>query len=182
MMKIMNRPTAATVFMGLVFGLSFIPMTSILNAFIGSSAAFRFTIWSFLAVYAMYLARLGKVGITSFLFPLMIPAAFILSSHSDMAFCIFILGILAWIRSGICFPGSLLRVFLTELIFNAGGGLLLWYFSPRTPVAWALGIWMFFLIQSLCFVFTGMEEKEDEISGIDPFDRANQRAEEILSG
>jgi hypothetical protein len=49
-------------------------------------------------------------------------------------------------------------------------------------VTWGLAVWMFFLVQSLYFVFfrdlgEGVEEKVE----LDPFDLARSQAERILS-
>jgi len=54
------------------------------------------------------------------------------------------------------------------------------YFSPYSTLTWALGIWMFFLIQSLYFIFmTGIRPEEKHVKE-DAFEKARMRAEGIL--
>jgi len=54
------------------------------------------------------------------------------------------------------------------------------YLDPRTAVTWALGIWLFFLIQSLYFMIidTAFENRPEEPP--DAFEQARMRAEGIL--
>jgi hypothetical protein len=66
---------------------------------------------------------------------------------------------------------------------GVGGAALVASFFPHSTVAWALGVWMFFLVQSLYFVLTGdMGDGEEEDVVLDPFEKARRQAEEILSG
>jgi hypothetical protein len=47
---------------------------------------------------------------------------------------------------------------------------------------WALGVWMFFLVQALYFVFIEYAGNiEEETAQMDPFEQANRQAETILS-
>ena len=71
---------------------------------------------------------------------------------------------LSWIRSGICFPGSLPRRVCAEAITCAAGLALVRLLQPPGPYGLPLSIWMFGLIQALYFVVvdaerTGVPEK-----------------------
>ena len=71
---------------------------------------------------------------------------------------------------------------MAELVISLGGGALVSFFVPGSGVTWALGIWMFFLIQTLYFVFFEASISiAIEESAIDPFERSRRMAEEILS-
>jgi hypothetical protein len=59
---------------------------------------------------------------------------------------------LCWIRSGICFPGPLVRRIFAEALTVAAGLALVGGLHPAGLTGWTLGLWMFFLIQALYFV------------------------------
>ena len=70
-----------------------------------------------------------------------------------------------------------------EILIWIAGGILLSVFTPGSAVGWALGIWMFFLLQSLYFVLFDNETGEPvhlKEFAIDPFERASRRATAIL--
>jgi len=49
-------------------------------------------------------------------------------------------------------------------------------------VAWALGVWMFFLVQSVYFVLTGdLGDTEEAEIALDPFEKVRRQAEETLT-
>ncbi len=67
-------------------------------------------------------------------------------------------------------------------MLTLGGGALIAVFSPRTPLSWALGVWMFFLIQSLYFVFFQFIEAPAAFKiAADPFESARTEAEKIIA-
>jgi hypothetical protein len=178
----LGRPTGTTVVLGLLFGLAYIPMVVSLGYLLGRAMAFRVTACVFILVYALFLARWGKARAGAILFPVVVllGCAFWVRSGND--FVLLAMAILAWIRSGVCFQGSLLRSAVLEFALCFGGGVLVNLFEPRSPVAWALGIWMFFLIQSLYFVFSGGREAASRaVPLMDPFEAARRQAERILS-
>jgi hypothetical protein len=62
-----------------------------------------------------------------------------------------------------------------------GGAALVTCFFPHSMTALALGVWMFFLVQSLHFVLTGdLGDAEEDDVVLDPFEKAQRQAEEIL--
>ena len=117
---------------------------------------------------------------TSILFPILVALLPALWGYSATPFLFLALGILSWIRSGICFQQPLIKGLGTELLMSLGGGALISYFAPYSPATWAMGVWMFFLIQSLYFVVVRDGEVEKEGLSLDPFEEARRRAEEIL--
>ncbi|MCP4111609.1 MAG: hypothetical protein GY749_39830 [Desulfobacteraceae bacterium] len=183
-MNITRQPVSATIIFGLVCGVCFIPFNMFLNYFVHWPVAFRLTIWIFLALYGILLARWEKAGIIPVAFPLLLMLIFAFLGTSNAAFLFLALGVLSWIRSGICFPGTLHKMsgIGAELLICFGGGALVAYFSPHSRVSWAMGIWMFFLVQSLFFVFIGGHGETENKSQADPFEHAKTQAEKILSG
>lgn len=96
-------------------------------------------------------------------------------------FLLIALGIFSWIRSGICFQTLQVQRLCSEIILSLGGGGLVAGLTPVSAVTWALGIWLFFLVQALYFVwFEKIGDKMAEIE-IDLFEKARMGAEKILS-
>ncbi|MES0349735.1 MAG: hypothetical protein ABUK19_03365 [Desulfobacteria bacterium] len=180
-MKITRRPMPATILFGLIGGLFFIPISMVLGYIIYWPMVFRLAIWSYLGLYGVLLTRWGKVNAISIVFPLMVLLVFAFWGNSNSAFLLLALGILSWIRSGICFQRPLFKTLGAELFVCIGGGVLVAYFAPHSTLTWAMGIWMFFLMQSLYFVLVGEISGEEEKLAVDPFEQARRQAEKILS-
>ena len=198
-MKISRRPMIATILYGLMCGVVFIPVSVVLSYMISWPEAFRLTIWSYVALYGLLLTRWGKRNPISIVFPLLTLFIFVFWGNSTSAFLLLALGILSWIRSGICFRKPLVQMLGVELLVSIGGGALvtycaphstlIWasggasvaYLAPHSTLTWAMGIWLFFLVQSLYFVLTGDARSEEDKLRLDPFDEAKRQAERILS-
>jgi hypothetical protein len=112
---------------------------------------------------------------------LLLLSAFLIESATVFLFTS--LAILSWIRSGICFKR---RPPLKRLGAEAGlclaGGLLVYGAVPGATPAWALGVWLFFLIQALYFVLFEYQSAPHTKIEADPFEKARMAAEKILSG
>ncbi len=177
----MNKRVRTTLVFGLLSGLAFVPLQMAASWIFLPGMAFRLVIAVLIGLYALLLARWGRAGRLSVIFPALVLTAFaILGTHRG--FLILALLVLGWVRSGICFPGSVTGRILAEAALGLGGGLLVQSFAPHTPVAWALGIWMFFLVQSLYFVLIAPADEAPAPGGQDGFEDARRRAEAILSG
>lgn len=176
----MNRsPMRATIVFGLSCGLLFVPGLYVFRPLFGNPLAFRLLIWLGLAGYGLFLTGWGEVRRVSLLFPLGMAAAMAFIAPTPEIFLLLSLVTLAWIRSGVSFPGGPFRSVAAELFLTLGGAGLVMVFAPRTPVQWALGIWLFFVIQSL--FFARGNRAEDSV-GSDSFETARREAERILSG
>jgi hypothetical protein len=181
-MKRSGKPVRTTIVMGLAFGLLFVPVSTTLNLFLPWSMAFRLTLWIFLAAYAGMLCRWARAGFPACGFPLAILLASSFWLRSDHDFLCLLGLILSWIRSGVCFRNPLWRALGTEVLVVLGGAALVAFFDPRSMMVWALGVWMFLLVQSLYFVLTGdLGDAEEREVPADPFERARRGAEDILS-
>lgn len=180
-MNTLHNPMRTTIVYGLLCGLMFVPITSGLRLFFHWPLAFSLAIWLYIAGYSLLLARWGGKGPATVVFPLLLLFGFLFLSRSTAAFFFLALGILSWIRSGICFEKPFFKTFFAELLVGAGGGILVAGFAPHSAIALALGIWLFFLIQSVYFVlFRDVGATEKKLAP-DPFEQARKQAETILS-
>jgi hypothetical protein len=175
-----SRPVRTTILFGLFCGLAFIPICMVFEYTTAWPIIFRLTVFSFLTLYALILARWGGKRRLAVIFPLLILFLFFFTQNSTAAFLLLVLGIFSWIRSGICFENAFARSLGTELLLSIGGGSLVAYFNPHSALTWALGIWMFFLVQSLYFMIIPGTEEDDIAEVMDAFEQARMRAEGIL--
>jgi len=179
-MKITKQPIRTTVIFGLICGISFMPLSFGLCYFFSWPVAFSIILWSYIAIYGFLLTRWSGKSPQTIIFPLLLLLIFAFVTSSNSAFLLLVLVIFSWIRSGICFHKPLSRVFSAELLLTLGGAALIGWFTPHSALTWALGIWMFFLVQSLYFVKFEDNSKEEKIT-VDPFEEAKFRAEKIIA-
>ncbi len=179
-MNTAKRPVRTTVFFGLMCALLFAAIGLFFEHTVFWAAFFRMFIFGCLAIYSFILASWSKKSRLSVIFPLLFLIVFNFAQNSNAAFLLLCLGMLSWIRSGICFQNAFSKSLGAEIIFSIGGGALVAYLNPYSTITWALGIWMFFLIQSLYFLLMTNLEPEEETLNTDPFEQARIRAEGIL--
>ena len=181
-MKAIKHPILKTIVYGIVCGLTFIPLSLMLNTFIPWSRAVCLALWLFLSGYAILLNFWSHKLDMATVFPLLLllPVIFLM----DAMTLFFILALIAagWIRSGICYQKPGVVILVVELLLSCIGAFLVQVFTPGSVFAWALGIWMFFLVQSLYFVFfQHTENRRGELSEMDAFEQASRQADRILS-
>jgi hypothetical protein len=182
MMKSTAKLVRSTIIWGLIGGLVYIPLCVALSRFLPWPVSFQIALWILLAGYAVLLSRWAPRSLTSISLPLLLLflAAFFIRSTS--AFLFISLVMLSWIRSGICFKAKpFLKRFGAEIGLGLVTGLLACGAMPAVDIASALGIWLFFLIQTLYFVlFDDRSDLEVKIE-VDPFEKAKMAARKILS-
>ena len=181
-MKGLKHPIRNTIFYGLFCGLSFVPLSLIFNALISWSSAVGLTLWLFVSCYAVLLSRWSNTALISIVFPLLLLVPTIFLMDSMVLFFLLALIVIAWIRSGICWqkPGAIRLA--VELLLCFLGAVLVHVLTPGSMFGWALGVWMFFLVQALYFVFLGpADDQQEEFIKIDAFERASGQAERILT-
>jgi hypothetical protein len=111
---------------------------------------------------------------------LLLLSAFLIESATVFLFSAIVT--LSWIRSGICFNRKSLAKRLTaETGLVLGSGLLVSGAVPGVTLTWALGVWLFFLIQALYFVLFEYQGDSQTKIEVDPFEKAKMAAEKILS-
>jgi hypothetical protein len=175
-----TRPVRTTIVFGLACGLLYIPVHLAVDATGFRPILFRAAVFCIIAAYAALLALWAKRRRTAVLFPLLLLFLFLFAESTPAAFLILALGLLSWIRSGICFQHAFLRSLFAESALSVGGGALVTCFHPHSAVTWGLGIWLFFLVQSLYFLFMQKAPADGGDTLVDPFDQARMRAENIL--
>ena len=183
-MKNLQRPVLTTVLFGLICGISFIPLNLVLNNMFFRPNAICLTLWLFTAGYAVLLCRWSRQKLMSVSYPILFLFLTVFLVQSIGAFFFLALAVISWIRSGLCYPERRRIRLVVELFLCVAGGALVTVFTPGSALAWALGIWLFFLLQALYFAIfdsnTPSLDSQFEVE-IDPFERASRRAEDILS-
>lgn len=182
-MKSKTTPIRLTIVWGLIGGLAYIPLCSALNLMVFWPLGIRLSLWILLAGYAVLLSRWASRPIKSIGLPLLLSllSAFLIQSTTVFLFTAF--AILSWIRSGVCFKRkSLIKRFGAEMSLSLGSGLLVSGAVPGVTLIWALGVWLFFLIQALYFVLFEYQGDSQTKIEVDPFETAKMAAEKILSG
>jgi hypothetical protein len=181
-MKISRRPMFTTIIYGLLAGISFIPTVMAFSSVMEWTAAFRMAMWLVLAGYLVILTRWGRVNLLSIAFPLILLLFLVFWGDTHSGFLILALGVLAWVRSGVCFQRGLLKPLTAEVFLCCGAGALVAFFTPHSTITWGVAVWLFFLVQSVYFVFfADFAETQEQQAQRDPFHQARTRAERILS-
>jgi hypothetical protein len=179
----MTAPVRTTIVFAMLSAMVVWPAAGFLTAPLGWATAFRLMLWASLSGYGLLLVRWSGRRLTSPLIPLALLLATALWPGGDGAFFFMALGVLAWVRSGICFDNTPLRAVIAETITIAGGAGLVAALNPGTPLTWTLSIWLFFLIQCLYFFIVPiLSPARDKTLPEDPFERACRNARQILEG
>ena len=181
-MKPSANPIWATIVWGAIGGLAFIPLCSALSMVVFWPLSFKLSVSALLAAYGALLSRWAQQPLRSILSPLILlfMAAFFLRTTSVFLFTA--IGLLGWIRSGICFKNeSFLKRLAAEIGLGLGTSLLVSFAMPAVGPGWALGVWLFFLIQALYFVLISDGSAPEIEIEVDPFEKAKMAAETILS-
>lgn len=176
-----NRQVRTTIIYGLICGLFFIPLGMLFDGTSVWPVFFRMAIFTCLGLYSLMMAGWANKKRPSVIFPLIFLAFFVFSRSNPGSFLLLCLGMFSWIRSGICFQNALTRSLAAEIVFSIGGGALVVYFAPYSPTTWGLGIFLFFLVQSLYFVVMNEPDTAEKPINADAFDEARGRAEGILN-
>jgi len=181
-MKNIKHPIRNTIIYGLFCGLSFVPLSLTLDTVLSWPSAFCLALWLFISGYAILLSRWSNTALISIVFPLLLLVPTIFLVNSRILFFLLALSVISWVRSGICFqkPGGIRLA--VELLLYFLGAVLLHGFMPGSVFGWGLGVWMFFLVQALYFVFFGPADTQQKASSrLDAFEQASRQAERILS-
>jgi hypothetical protein len=182
-MKTMKHPIRYTIIYGIFCAIAFVPLTQLLNVLIPWPRVICLTLWCCLAGYAIMLNLWSEKMRGQTVFPLLILLPAIFLNNSIALFFILALIAAGWIRSGICYPETGARGIAVELLLGFFAILPVIVLTPGSVSAWALGTWMFFLIQALYFIFIDITSNHRN-SNVRPdaFDEASKKAERILAG
>lgn len=180
----LQRPVLITVLFGLIGGVSFIPLNLVLNNIFSRPHTICLTLWLFTAGYAVLLCRWSRQKLISVTYPVLFLFLTVFLVQPIDAFFFLALATISWVRSGLCYQERRRTRLVVELFLCVAGGALIAVFTPGSVLAWALGVWLIFLLQALYFaifdsspaILESQYEQEP-----DPFERASRLAEDILS-
>ena len=174
----MNKPIRTTVVFALVSGFLALPLTELLGRFGSYPAAFKWVLWVDLAIYALLLARWSRTRLLSILFPLALLLGVAFWPDTWVGFHALALGVLCWVRSGICFSDTPLRALTAELVTVVGGIALVGTLGSNSTAAWPLGLCLFILMQALYFYIIPTDsDRKIKNASRDPFEQARHEAE-----
>jgi hypothetical protein len=177
------KPIRSTMIWGLIGGLAYIPLCSALSRLVFWPLAFQLCFWAMLAGYAVLLSRWALRPLKAIGFPLLLLLGSVFLIPSATVFLFAALVTLSWIRSGICFRKKpLAKRLVAELGLGLATVLLVFGIVPGVYPVWALGMWLFFLIQALYFVLLEHRGPSRTEIEIDLFEKAKLAAVKILSG
>ena len=182
-MKSKTTPIRSTIVWGLIGGLVYIPLCATLSLMVFWPLGIQLSFGILLAGYAVLLSRWASRPLKSIGLPLLLLllSAFLIESATAFLFTAFV--ILSWVRSGICFKRKpLVKRLAAEMGLGVGSGLLVSGAVPGVTLVWALGVWLFFLIQALYFILLEYQNDPQTKIEVDPFEKAKMAAEKILSG
>ncbi len=177
----MKRPVRSTLVFGLISALAVMPAAGMLAVLTGWSLAIKLVLWTAFLVYALLLTRWSGTRPVAIAFPLALLLGTALWPGIHALFFLLGLGFFSWIRSGICFSTTPLRAIAAETITVAGGAGLVILLSPASNIAWAIGIWLFILVQALYFFFVPVPDATATVRAEeDPFASAYREAQRVL--
>lgn len=181
-MKSTANPIRTTIIWGVTGGLAFIPLCYGLSLVVFWPLNIKLSLLALLAGYEVLLSRWAQQPLRSILFPLLLLFVAAFCFQSTNAFLLAAIGSLGWIRSGICFKKeSMVERMAAEIALGMGTGLLVSGAVPAVNLLWALGVWLFFLIQTLYFILFGYGKEGETGVEVDPFEKAKMAAETIIS-
>jgi hypothetical protein len=181
-MKARVKPVRSTIVWGLISGLSIFVLSQPANIMLPWPLGCQLLLWVLLAGYATLLTRWSSRPLTAVALPLIILFFAAILIQSPPGILIASMGILCWIRSGICFNRPIiLKRYLVEIVLGLGASLPLYVAVSAVPLTAALGMWLFFLIQALFYVVVDYQGIRAGSVEVDPFDSAKMAAEQILS-
>ena len=173
-------PVLTTILYGFAAALFFIPAVILMGKIMTWPLAFRLAIWAIILGYSYLLVSWSGKGPVQIIFPQLILLAAALWSNSVVFFLVLAILVLGWIRQR-CFMKSTVKTLLIETVVTGGAVALILFFNPHSTPSLAISTWLFFLVQSLYFVFFYPAVTAGNTTLPDRFTRASKQAEEILS-
>lgn len=179
----MNKPVRTTLVFGLLSALVTVLVLWHQRSYGARPLALELAIWFNLAGYAMLLCRWSRTRFSALVFPLALLLGVALWPGTRPGFLLMALGVFSWIRSGICFKNTPMRALAAELLTLLGGCILIAFWWPHAILAWALAVWLFFLVQSVYFFIIPADRYSRAIvENPDPFEQAFREAQRLLEG
>lgn len=174
------HPVRTTILYGFAAALFFMPAVMLMVKIMAWPVAFRLAVWAIILGYSYLLASWSGKGPVQIIFPQLILLAAALWSNSSVFFLVLSILVFGWIRQR-CFMKSTVKALLIETFVTGGAVSLILFFNPHSTPSLAISAWLFFLVQSLYFVFFYPAAEIGNTTSADRFTRACKQAEEILS-
>ncbi|WP_167506077.1 hypothetical protein [Desulfosediminicola flagellatus] len=150
----MSKQVRTTLIFGVISALGAALLDSLPVSNMSWSMVSILYIWGVLVLYSILLCRWSQTALIKVLFPLaLVPVMMVMPIYYTGYFLgiVFILLIFCWIRSGICFTDTPLRSILAEGLIFTIFVLIIGLMIPHTTYGLSIGIWLFFLMQTLYF-------------------------------
>lgn len=180
-MKATVKPIRSTIVWGLISGLVYMPLMVFIHSILPQPLGYHLVLWALCVGYGVFLCRWAFKQLPSILLPSLLMLLAALFIQSTTAFTFMALGILSWIRSGICFNRTPVgKRVATEIGLGLCAGPALALVFPAATLTGALSVWLFFLIQVLYFFIFEHHSAPTPRVDIDPFELAKMAAEQIL--
>lgn len=178
----MNTPIRTTVVFAFASGFIALPLIDVLSRYGSYPMAFKWVLWVVLAIYALLLTRWSHTSPLSILFPLSLLLGAVFWPDTWIGFHALALGVLCWVRSGICYNGSPIRAIIAEIVTLVGSITLVGILGSNSTLAWPLGLCLFILVQTLYFYIIAADSGRKTINASeDPFEQARHEAEKVLA-
>ena len=175
-----SYPVRSTILYGFVVALLFMPAVIVMGKIMVWPLAFRLAIWAIILGYSYLLVSWSGEGAVKIIFPQLILLAAALWSNSIVFFLVLAILVLGWIRQR-SFMKSSVKALLAETVISGGAVAFILFFNPHSTPSLAISTWLFFLVQSLYFVFFCPAVTAGNIPSRDQFAKACKQAEEILT-
>jgi hypothetical protein len=176
----MNRSVKGTIVFAFFSGVSISPFALLLSFFIGWNVALKISLWFYIGLYCILMARWSSLSIRTILCPIGLLLGAAVWPHTYTGFFMLTLGVFCWIRSGICFQTAPIRCMSAELITVMFSVCILFLLGSYSPTAWALRVFIFFMIQSLYFFIIPFQSVKSKEIQEDSYERAFTEVEKLL--
>jgi hypothetical protein len=152
-MKMTISPVTAALILAAAVTVEFVVAVTVSSRFLPWTAAVNLAMFLCLCLYGIFLARLSGQALRAIAAPLLILASVLAVAESPAGFVVPATAVLSWVRSGICFQGPIFRRLASETATCPAGLAWAALLHPADLLTgWAMGVWMFFLVQALYFL------------------------------
>ncbi len=147
---------------------------------LGTGAALSLYLTGVAAVYVFGIAPRPARGALAGMAALALGAAVLVLARGPVEVAIGSALAIGAVRSGMLYRARSARAVAAEAALLAGGLALARFLAVPGPLGAALGIWGFFLVQSVFFLIGGVSERRPAAGDLDPFELARTRLAALL--
>ncbi len=172
-----------TIIYGIICSILYIPFILTLSHLGMQFDGFNLILYCFVILYALLLCKFAQKQLISVFFPMLFFGITGYWVESRIGYIILSFILLTWIRTSICFDKFSIKSIIVEGFVSLIGACLFILLNPYTNLTWAIGIWLFFLLQTIYTILTplpnhsnGNEEYESH-----RFEHAKSQIEKILA-